>query len=197
MVRFAAFLPTVVIGLTLPLDFDVESFLWVVLWTTHRYHMGYTIERRELVGWRSTLGTSAADAKRSFLQKGKPTPTASHARSYDLILGFAKLCLRQLTAIALRSEVKPQRRFPGEAEPPKVLSPKELLHAVVAGLEATLQDEVLGYFFPRSDRFDDDDVPAEAKVPKVVCNDHILGPYSEFWPLIAAPDAFGCLERAA
>jgi hypothetical protein len=125
-----------VIKLMLGTDNDVESFLWCLLWTTHRYVDGKVSPsfQDELDIWTNRNPEIGACVKDSFMIRLQFNPTSSHKSSLyfieDICEAFRnhRYDARQQTRLAFRNGTVPP-------------SPPRLLPALLAAVKNLSQEK--------------------------------------------------------
>jgi hypothetical protein len=126
----------IVIKLMLGTDDDVESFLWCLLWTTHRYVDGKAPPSLDKMCYEWTLRNPeyAARLKRDFMTQLQFNPTSSHKSSLYFIKDICKaFCdriydARKQARLAIRN---------GTVPPP----PPRLLPALLAAVKKLSQEK--------------------------------------------------------
>jgi hypothetical protein len=156
-------------------DYDAESFLWCLLWTTHRYEDGVVPDHLEHVfdGWTLRNPEHAARNKHSFMMDLKFNPTSSHASSKLIIV---RLC----QAIGKRAwEASYERAGLTPAEVAELPPPPPLLPLLSSALKPSLSDDLKSLFIKVPD------------APTLEIDSGLFGVTSQVWTHLGKADSFG------
>jgi hypothetical protein len=163
-------------------DYDAESFLWCLLWTTHRYENGAVPDHLEYVfdGWTLRNSEHAALTKTAFMTRLKFNPTSSHKSSLCFIEDICEaFCDRLRIAdkqarLAIRNGTVPPslpRLLPVLLTAVKNLAPQDYTaHTETSQVE------------------DDEDKDEEAQV---LPENYLLSADSPAWARLGKADSFG------
>jgi hypothetical protein len=171
-------------------DYDAESFLWVLLWTTYCYDKGALVYRNKLVGWTNPNWQIAGLAKSSFLMDYQVSklklPTLSHTSSGDVIDHLTEIFRGRRSDIGSKSKAL-KRRNKKRADGTEL----EVLPPTVPILSSAL-----------SQLTEWDDLPSDVKTvfSGNACHtkafpdmaNYVLSADSPVWEVLANKDSFGC-----
>jgi hypothetical protein len=171
-------------------DYDAESFLWVLLWTTQCYDAGSFLGSTKLAGWTNPNRRIAGFTKTGFLHRGELDLTSSHENLGLLIdEATAIFSARQTTLHAerkkqaqLKKSLKKKKSVNVEA-PVTPLPPEPILPSVLAAIETCVD-------FPEGIKLLFLNVVRHIRTPSAVVN-HVLGVDSPVWALLADKHSFG------
>jgi hypothetical protein len=156
-------------------DYDAESFLWCLLWTTHRYVDGKVPPKLADVfnGWTVRDPDSAARSKGHYMMDLKFNPTSSHASS--------KLIMERLCqAIRKRAwEASDERVGLTPAEVAQLPPPPPLLPLLSSALKRSLSPELKSLFIKVPD------------APTLEIDSGLFGVTSQVWTHLGKADSFG------